>query len=273
MPCAWFPLPRSVRFLLGSCETPGIALNIGIYIHCFVLFFLSAGWVVTYGSNEEALEATLRSKYGKEIRETESKREKMSEVYMSAIKKPGSDPLQEERLQQLLRGGRGEVKRHQYDPKYYGTEEGLEKQRLTEEEIKLHQEEERKRMKRAKKRLKKKKKEAQEGAEAGENLETESEAEATTTSNSSKKKAAAAALAAVALASTASSSPTTQAEKEVDGKLAKKIQSRVKSSSKEEKMEKRKDLSMDMSHIATLTAVAGAAALIGFLVGGGSRRQ
>lgn len=260
MPCVWFPSPRLVRILLFGARVGNNIQGVPHRLMCRYWFLLlSAGWVVTYGQNEEALEQTLRSKYGKEIRDIESKREKMSEVYLAAIKNPGSDPRQDERLRQVLRGGRGDVKRqHAIDPQYYGTEEGLEKQRLNQEEIKIHQEEERQRRKRAQKRLKKKKKEAQEGQEEGDKSESESQAEGTTTSTNTKKKAAAAALAAV---------------KEADGQLANKIQSIVDSSSKGEEHQKRKDLSVHMSQIATLTAVAGAAALIGFLVGGGSRRQ
>ncbi|CAB9529462.1 expressed unknown protein [Seminavis robusta] len=277
-------------------KPPGPPLPVLLYGLVMVPIAAFAGWVVTYGHDEEALERKLRDKYGKEIKEVESRRQQMSEVYMAAIKNPGSDAAQEERLKQLLRGGKGDVKRHHaIDRKYYGTEEGLEKQRITiEEQMQQHQEAEKAKMKKVKKKLKKlkKKKKAEEeaAAAAASSSDTTTDSETESVSGTSKQKAAAGGIAA-ALASVASYTTSTNTEQQTDNNAPQnKSQSApseettvVKStaSSKKEKKKRKKmdkeaassSSSIDRNQIATLTAVAGVAALVGFLVGGGSRRQ
>ena len=238
----------------------------------FQFSILSAGWVVTYGTDEEALERKIREKYGTEIRQVEGKKQAMSDIYMAALN-PGSNVEQERRFDQVLRGGRGEVKRNHdsVDKKYYGTEEGKENQLKAAERMATHQEEERERAKRIKKRLKKLRKQQQQ-AEGGETSDSESESE-TTTYSSDKKKAAAATVAALALASAGATSES-KAEKAGDTNPFKKVNAKLKAlKNKNKKKEKKQEVGgIHLSQVATLTAVAGTAALVGFLVGGGSRR-
>jgi hypothetical protein len=47
---------------------------------------LIAGWAVTYGTDEEALERKLRENYGNEINQVEGRKAAMSQVYQSLIK-------------------------------------------------------------------------------------------------------------------------------------------------------------------------------------------
>lgn len=246
----------------GVPKPSGPPLPVLMYALCLLPITAFAGYAVTYGQDEEALEKTLRSKYGKEINQVEGKREQMGNLYMAAIKNPGSNPEQEKRLQQVLYGGKGDVKRHYaIDQKYYGTEEGRTLQLQTQQEWQQAQEEERKKMKKLKKKLKKKKK--KEAGEEGE-ASTDSESETEDTTTKKRKKKAAAAGAAFAAAVAAGKVGKVSAEE----KAAQKLKSKEKSRKEEKKVS-----SVDLSQIATLTAVAGAAALVGFVVGGGSRRQ
>jgi hypothetical protein len=219
------------------------------------------------------LEEKLRAKYGNEINLVESKKHQMSELYMAAIKNPGSNEEQEKRLQQVLRGGKGDQKRHHaIDTKYYGTEEGLEMQKKNAEEMHEHQEEERKKMKKIKKRLKKLRKlrEEQGEGEGDASSEEEEELEEELKKYKKRKKAAAAAGAAYA-AAVGSAKPDPDRVNLDEPPLL--VRKKAKSKDKKKKNEEKVSSGIDLHQVATLTAVAGAAALIGFLVGGGSRRQ
>ena len=283
VPIAAFGKPRKKLWKTRRRYRNSVISSTLSFIVCF-FYFVTAGWVVTYGQDEEALERKLRDKYGKEIKEVESRRAQMSEVYKATIKNPGSNAQQEERLQQLLRGGKGEVKRHHaIDRKYYGTEEGLERQKLNEEQMQAHQEAEKAKMKKIKKKLKKLKKKKKKQAEEGEeDSSTDSESE---DNSATRTRKIVGATGAVALASAVASSTTsTDAEQQTDNSQPSSDSSVIKSSSssskkKKKKRKKDKDAStpksstLDTNQIVTLTAVAGVAALVGFLVGGGSRRQ
>ena len=228
---------------------------------------------MTYGQDEEKLERTLREKYGNEIRQVEHKRTAMGDMYTASIKDIANHPEQQQRLDQVLKGGRGTLKRHHaIDPQYYGTQIGKEQQLLAVDRMAEHQEEERKRAKRVKKNLKKLRKQQKQQQEEGGTSSDSSDGE----SDISSEKKAAAALGAVALvsAAVADASRTTNDTNSTKNPFQK-VNQKVKEKALKKKQKKQKEAttssrSIDLTQVATLTAVAGAAALVGFLVGGGS---
>lgn len=79
--------------------------------------------------------------------------------FFQAMKNPNTDPNHDVKLQEVLKGGRGDKKRHfAVDKKLYGTEEGVQKRKEAEEEVEKKQEK-KKAMKKKKKVKNKRKKE------------------------------------------------------------------------------------------------------------------
>jgi len=228
-----------------------------------------AGWVVTYGTNEEELERRLRAKYGKEISQVEEKQQQMSDFYMATIKNPGSNEEQERRLQQVLRGGRGDLKKphDSIDRKYYGTEEGKEKQQQYAADMAAHQEEERKKLKRIRKKLKELKKRREAGEDVGDS-DDDSEAEEA----AARTRQIVAATGAVALTAAAAAAAADSGEsKPFYKKIVRKKKKDKKSAQEEAPQADKSAPSVEMKQVLTLTAVAGTAALIGFVLGGSRR--
>jgi len=229
-----------------------------------------AGWVVTYGTNEEELERRLRAKYGKEISQVEEKQQQMSDFYMATIKNPGSNEEQERRLQQVLRGGRGDLKKphDSIDRKYYGTEEGKEKQQQYAADMAAHQEEERKKLKRIRKKLKELKKRREAGEDVGDSDDDGGEAEEA----AARTRQIVAATGAVALTAAAAAAAADSGEsKPFYKKIVRKKKKDKKSAQEEAPQADKSAPSVEMKQVLTLTAVAGTAALIGFVLGGSRR--
>lgn len=103
-----------------------------------------------YGPEEEELEEEIRKRYAPDIAKSQRNNEAMQEFFQHAIKNPG-DGTEDDRLAQVLYGGKGEKKRfHAVDKELYGTREGVEERKRVQEELKHQAEEKKKRRKRRK---------------------------------------------------------------------------------------------------------------------------
>jgi hypothetical protein len=117
-----------------------------LFIPCAILTV----YMLNYGPGEERLNEEIRAKYGNNTQVRE-RNQALKEFFVNA-----EQGIEDQRLQQVLYGGKGEKKRfHAVDKELYGTEQGLVvKQQVTEE---IEQSvEEKKRRRKEKRRLKKK---------------------------------------------------------------------------------------------------------------------
>ena len=118
-----------------------------LFIPCAIL----AIYMMSYGPDEERVNDEVRAHYGNNL-QIQQKNQALKEFFMNA-----EQGIEDQRLQQVLYGGKGEKKRfHAVDKELYGTEQGLVvKQQVTEE---LQQTAaEKKRQRKEQRRLKKKK--------------------------------------------------------------------------------------------------------------------
>ena len=100
--------------------------------------------------SDEEIEKVLKENYTKNIQGNRDKKADM--VNFFAAMKEQNNPEQEKKMQEVLYGGRGDIKRHYaVDESLYGTEKGVEGRMIAEKENE----------KKLKKRKKKKKKEAE----------------------------------------------------------------------------------------------------------------
>ncbi len=75
--------------------------------------------------------------------------------FFQAMKNPDANPEHDKKLQEVLRGGKGDQKRHfAVDDKLYGTEEGVQKRKEAEEQLELEKKKAANRKKKGKKRKK-----------------------------------------------------------------------------------------------------------------------
>jgi len=103
-----------------------------------------------YGPEEEELEEEIRKRYAPDIAKSQRNNEAMQELFQHAIKNP-DDGAEDDRLSQVLYGGKGEMKRlHAIDKELYGTAQGVEQRNRLQEELKQQAEENKKRRKRRK---------------------------------------------------------------------------------------------------------------------------
>ena len=104
-------------------------------------------WQRNHQTDEE-IEKLLEENYTKNI---EGNREKKQDMvnFFAAMKDPSANPEQERKMNEVLYGGKGEMKRPRQS--LYGTEEGLEKRKLAEEEGKKKAEKKKKKKKKMKK--------------------------------------------------------------------------------------------------------------------------
>jgi hypothetical protein len=109
-------------------------------------FIIAAGFYYQQNKlDDKSFEEELRTNYSKNIQNSRSQRADFVK-FMDGLKRGESD----ERLDEMLRAGKGGMKRHyRVDEKYYGTEEGVAAKKRVEEELK---EQARKRKERRKKR-------------------------------------------------------------------------------------------------------------------------
>lgn len=93
----------------------------------------------TYGPDEAELQARIRERYGQEVAAAHAKNNTaaMSDFFKKAITN-ADQGAEDERLEQVLHGGKGAKKRfHAVDKELYGTEAGVEERHRMEEELKL----------------------------------------------------------------------------------------------------------------------------------------
>jgi hypothetical protein len=105
-------------------------------------------WQRNHQTDEE-IEKLLEENYTKNIEGNRNKKQDMVNFF-AAMKDPSANPEQERKMNEVLYGGKGEMKRPRQA--LYGAEEGIEKKKLADEEGKKKAE------KRKKKKKKKKKK-------------------------------------------------------------------------------------------------------------------
>jgi hypothetical protein len=107
-------------------------------------------YMLNYGPDQERVNEEIRAKYGNNV-QVQQRNQALREFFINA-----EQGVEDQRLQQVLYGGKGEKKRfHAVDKELYGTEQGVVvKQQVTEE---IQQTvEEKKRRRKEKRRLKKK---------------------------------------------------------------------------------------------------------------------
>jgi hypothetical protein len=125
-------------------------------------------------ARQDELEEKIRARYGDRVQEATTKNQAMADFYQQAILNAESG-TQDDRLKQVLYGGKGEKKRfHAIDKELYGTPQGVEEKKKVEEE--LAQEKERKRERRRRRKEQRKAAQAAEGEstdESGTAMNTE----------------------------------------------------------------------------------------------------
>lgn len=78
--------------------------------------------------SDEDLEEILRKDYSSNIRASENKRQAMTDFITGAVKKPGSDAKNDQKLAEVLQSGKGLMKRQRdVDESLYGNEEAAKK--------------------------------------------------------------------------------------------------------------------------------------------------
>jgi hypothetical protein len=91
------------------------------------------------------LEEKIRSRYGDKVQVATTKNQAMADFYQQAILNAESG-TQDDRLKQVLYGGKGEKKRfHAIDKELYGTHQGVEEKKKVEKELALERERRRER--------------------------------------------------------------------------------------------------------------------------------
>jgi hypothetical protein len=97
-----------------------------------------------YGPEEEELEQEIRKRYAPDIAKNQQNNAAMQELFQHAIKNP-DDAVEDDRLAQVLYGGKGEKKRfHAVDKELYGTAQGVEQRNRLQEELKQEAKEKKK---------------------------------------------------------------------------------------------------------------------------------
>lgn len=143
-PLGWVPLLRPVtrrRWFSNASsdkgfQIPAHMLNFSLFIAPCVIYVIYAG---NYGPSEEVLEERIRERY--DVAAVHQKNEGLKEFFQKA-----ELGLEDDRLQQVLHGGKTDQKRHfAVDKELYGTEQGLVIKQQTEEEIKARAEEKKRR--------------------------------------------------------------------------------------------------------------------------------
>jgi hypothetical protein len=121
--------------------------------HCDILPIpnLAAIYWKRNHQTDEEIEKVLGENYTKNIQGSREKKQDMVKFF-AAMKDPTANREQEMKMREVLYGGKGEKKRHYaVDESLYGTEEGLEKRKLAEQ-----QNENKKKSKKKKRRRKRK---------------------------------------------------------------------------------------------------------------------
>ena len=86
--------------------------------------------------SDEEFEEMLRQNYSNNIEGSKAKRQEMS-IFLQGIKNPNSNADTERKMAEVLKGGRGEAKRHYaVDENLYGTEEGVRLRKEAEDLVK-----------------------------------------------------------------------------------------------------------------------------------------
>jgi hypothetical protein len=119
-----------------------------LFIPCTIL----AIYVSSYGPNDEMVQQKVREKYGNN-RMVQEKNAALKEFFINA-----EQGIEDERLQQVLYGGKGEKKRlHAIDTELYGTEHGVivKEQTINEIQTNIQEKKQRKKELRRLKRLEK----------------------------------------------------------------------------------------------------------------------
>lgn len=112
-------------------------------------------WKRNHQTDEE-MEEMLKERYSTKIQGNREKKQDMVKFF-AAMKDPSANPEQEQKMREVLHGGRGDKKRHfAVDESLYGTEEGMEKRLRLQAEAKSAEEDAQKR--KGKKKRKKKRK-------------------------------------------------------------------------------------------------------------------
>lgn len=150
-------------------EIPAHTLTFTVlFIPCALL----AVYMMSYGPSEEHLNEEIRARYGTNL-QVQKKNEAMREFFINAEK-----GIEDQRLQQVLYGGKGEKKRfHAVDKELYGTEQGVIVKQQVIEEIQQSVEE-KKLQRKEKRRLKKQQQQLANGDADG--MQDNSDSKATT---------------------------------------------------------------------------------------------
>jgi hypothetical protein len=106
---------------------------------CQCIVSIAMYWKRNHKSDQE-LEEILKENYSTKIQGNRDKKEQMVKFF-AAMKDPSANPEQEKKMQEVLYGGKGDIKRHYaVDEKLYGTQEGVETRRkIAEEEQQMKQ--------------------------------------------------------------------------------------------------------------------------------------
>jgi hypothetical protein len=107
-------------------KIPSHLLNFSLLVAPCVIY---AVYAVKYGPSDDLLEERIRERY--DVTGIHQKNEAMKDFFLKA-----EQGLEDDRLQQVLHGGKTDLKRqHPVDKELYGTEQGVVIKQRTEEEI------------------------------------------------------------------------------------------------------------------------------------------
>lgn len=117
----------------GSSSSSGRGeprFKIPVHVATFTLLLVPcigfAWYADRFGPDSEQLEERIRERYGQDVAVAHQKNRAMQEFYQNAIK-DAEGGTEDDRLSQVLHGGKGEKKRlHAIDKELYGTQAGVE---------------------------------------------------------------------------------------------------------------------------------------------------
>jgi len=128
----------SIRPPPGSSKKP--PFQIDAHVFAFLVLMLPVGVYAVYADKHkpdpEQLEEELRGRYGADIATRTHNNQAMQEFFRNAIQNPEAG-VEDQRLQEVLYGGwgRNQKRFHAVDAELYGTKEGVELAKKTQEEL------------------------------------------------------------------------------------------------------------------------------------------
>jgi len=153
----------SARRFLSIRPPPGSTkkkppFQIDAHVFAFLVLMLPVGVYAVYADKHkpdpEQLEEELRGRYGADIATRTHNNQAMQEFFRNTIQNPEAG-VEDQRLQEVLHGGwgRNQKRFHAVDAELYGTKEGIELAKKTQEELQAAAKKKKRRKRKKKKQM------------------------------------------------------------------------------------------------------------------------